>query len=229
MGALTTRIRNENSTENGVPLPVRDRSLQHDAYALIVEWIHQGKLRPGDRLSEAAIASSLGVSRGPVREAIQRLDSEGLVARRPRRGAVIPEFSRKEVEDIIDARQLIEGHVARRASQTITSDDVLELERLIGSMRSAAEIEQWTQTALVNASFHEAVVRISDSKVLHRMWKTLHPLTWLLAHTVPPNKPHDAESLLIRHQQLLDALQSGDADIAEETFRQHIFNASPLI
>src|SRR3712207_334069 len=70
-----------------------DRSLQHDVYAVIVDWIHHGKLRPGDRISEAAIARHLGISRGPVREAMTRLDNEGLVIRRPRRGAVVAELS----------------------------------------------------------------------------------------------------------------------------------------
>ncbi len=203
-----------------------DRSLHHDVYAVIVDWIHQGKLRPGDRVSEAAIARYLGVSRGPVRDAISRLDYEGLVIRRPRRGALVAEFTAKDLEDIISARQLIEGHAARAACRRLTRPDLAELEALIEAMRTAAEAGRWTETALLNSRFHQTVVRISGNKMLGKMWQTLHPLAWLLASAASPNQPHDPQSLVARHRSLLAVLQSGNPDRAEEAFRRHVLDAS---
>lgn len=205
-----------------------DRSLQHDVYGVVIEWIHQAKLRPGDRVSEAAIARFLGISRGPVREAISRLDYEGLVTRRPRRGAVVSEFTVKDIEDIASTRQLIEGHAARSACTLIEPTEVEELHVLIDSMKIAAEAGQWTETALLNGRFHQTVVRISGNKILGKMWQTLHPLAWLLAPMVSPNTPHDPESLVVRHEELIDVLRAGDPDRAEAAFHQHVLRSSQM-
>jgi len=205
-----------------------DRSLHHDVYAVIVEWIHQRTLRSGDRVSEAAIARHLGISRGPVREAISRLDHEGLVVRRPRRGAVVAEFTVKDLEDIAAVRKLIEGHAARSACQLLSARDIEELDALISAMKSTAETGEWTETALLNGRFHQTVVRISNNKILGKMWQTLHPLTWLLAPVVPPHKAHDPTSIVARHQALLDALRTGDPDRAEAAFHQHVLQSSQL-
>jgi DNA-binding GntR family transcriptional regulator len=205
-----------------------DRSLHHDVYAVIIEWIHQGKLRPGERVSEAAIARHLGISRGPVREAISRLDYEGLVIRRPRRGAIVSEFSVKDLEEIASVRQLIEGHAARAACQLLTPQDMKELDGLVASMKAAAEAGRWTETAVLNGRFHQIVVRIADNKILSKMWQTLHPLAWLLAPVASAHKPHDPESILARHQLLLEVLRAGDPDRAEEAFRHHVVQSAQL-
>lgn len=205
-----------------------DRSLQRDVYAVIVDWIHQGTLRPGERISEAAIARHLGISRGPVREAIIRLDHEGLVVRRPRRGAVVSAFTVKDLEDIASVRKLIEGHAARHACQLLSSRDIEELDTLISAMESTARAGQWTETALLNGRFHQTIVRISNNKILGKMWQALHPLTWLLAPVVPPNKAHDPTSIVARHQALLDVLRAGDPDRAEAAFHQHVLQSSRL-
>jgi DNA-binding GntR family transcriptional regulator len=199
-----------------------DRSLHHDVYAVIVEWVQDGTLRPGDRISEAAIARQLGISRGPVREAMTRLDNEGLVIRRPRRGAVVAEVTPKDLDDIVAVRQLVEGYAARCACQLLTPDDVSDLERLIAAMHTSALAGQWTETATLNARFHQTVVRIADNRLLHKLWQSLHPLGWLLAPTVSPHKPHEPDDLRARHYALLAALQAGDPDQAEAAFRQHV-------
>jgi DNA-binding GntR family transcriptional regulator len=214
---------------SGLPDPPSlqiDRSLHHDVYAVIVDWIHQGNLKPGDRVSEAAIARHLGISRGPVREAISRLDFEGLVIRRPRRGAVVTEFNAKDLEEIASVRQLIEGHAARLACQVVTSRDLDELDKLVTGMQVAAEKGQWTETAILNGRFHQLVVQIANNKILSKMWQTLHPLAWLLAPAASVKQPHNPESMALRHRLLLEALQSGDPNHAEEAFRDHVVQST---
>lgn len=203
-----------------------DRALHHDVYSVIVEWIHQGDLKPGERVSEAAIARHLGISRGPVREAISRLDYEGLVIRRPRRGALVTEFSAKDLEEIASVRQLIEGHAARLACQLVTSQDLMELTELVNSMKAAAQTGQWTETAILNGRFHQLVIRVANNKILSKMWQTLHPLAWLLASAASANQAHDPESMAVRHRLLVEVLQGGDPDRAEEAFRQHVIQST---
>jgi DNA-binding GntR family transcriptional regulator len=207
---------------------VGDRSLKREVYAVIVALIHRGELRPGDRISEADIAARLGISRAPVREAFSQLTHEGLIVRKPRSASFVAQLSPKDLEDIVDTRILIEGHAARRACARITAADAAELRDLIAEMAdSADDVDQWTNTALLNARFHQTVIRIADNEVLANIWQTLHPLLWLLAPAVVPQKRHNRASLVARHQALLAALQNGDPDQAEAAFRDHVHEATP--
>lgn len=207
---------------------VGDRSLKREVYAVIVGLIHRGELRPGDRISEADIAARLGISRAPVREAFSQLTHEGLIVRKPRSISYVAHLTAKDLTDIRDARLLIECDAARRACSRITAADAVELRDLSAAMaESAAHDDQWTDTALLNARFHQTVIRIADNEVLGRMWQTLHPLVWLLAPAVAPRNRHDPASLVERHQALLAALQTGDPDRAEAAFRHHIHAATP--
>jgi DNA-binding GntR family transcriptional regulator len=97
---------------------------------------------------------------------------------------------------------------------------------LIAAMHTSALAGQWTETATLNARFHQTVVRIADNRLLHKFWQSLHPLGWLLAPTISPHKPHDPDDLRARHQALLDALQAGDPDQAEAAFHQHVLQTA---
>ena len=207
---------------------VGDRSLKHEVYAAIVALIHRGELRPGDRISEADIAARLGISRAPVREGFSQLTHEGLIVRKPRSASFVAQLSPKDLDDIVDTRILIEGHAARRACTRITATDVAELRDLIAAMAESADDDDlWTETALLNARFHQTVIRIADNEILVKIWQTLHPLLWLLAPAVVPRKRHNRASLVTRHQALLAALQDGDPDRAEAAFREHVHEATP--
>ncbi len=206
-----------------------DRSLKHEVYAAIVARIHRGELRPGDRVSEADVADRLGISRAPVREALSQLAYEGLIVRKPRSGSFIAELSRSDLEDIREARLLLECHAARRACLRITSDDAAELRNLIMAMAATAAdpgSDHWTATASLNAQFHQTVARIAGNRVLERLWRGLDPLGWLLAPANEPNQMHSPLALVARHEMLLDALLSGDPDRAEAAFATHITHAA---
>lgn len=209
-------------TRDGRSEDVGDRSLHNVVYAAIVDRIHRGELEPGDRLNEADIADRLGISRGPVRDAISRLAHEGLVVRKPRSGSFVAKLSTKDLEEIHDARQLLEGYAARHACLRMTPEDAAELRGLIAAMAEAARNEHWTEGASLNARFHQTVVRSAKNTILLRFWTVLDPLAWLLAPAVTPYKVAEPEDLVTRHQALLDALLSGDPDAAEEAFRRHI-------
>lgn len=206
-----------------------DRSLKHDVYAAIVARIHRGELRPGDRVSEADVADRLGISRAPVREAMSQLAHEGLIVRKPRSGSFIAELSQTDLEDIREARLLLECHAARRACLRITSEDAAELRALITAMATTAadpDPDRWTATASLNAQFHQTVTRIAGNRVLERLWRGLDPLAWLLAPASEPNWDHSPLDLVARHEMLLKALLSGDPDRAEAAFAAHIKNAA---
>lgn len=204
-----------------------DRSLKLDVYASIVEQIHRGELRPGDRVSESDVAARLGISRAPVREAFTQLAHEGLIIRKPRSGNFIAKLSQKDLEDIRDARVLIECHAARRACARINAADAAELRGLIAAMAEiAASRQHWTDAASLNARFHQTVARIADNHILERLWRSLDPLAWLLAPAALPNCEHRPRELVTRHEALLEALLTGDPEHAAAAFEAHILDAA---
>lgn len=206
--------------------PLGDRSLKNDVYAAIVAQIHRGDLRPGDRISEAEIAARLGISRAPVREAFAQLGHEGLIVRKPRSGNFVAKLSQKDLEDIRDARVLLECHAASRACARMTPEGADTLRGVIAAMEAAARERRWTETASLNARFHQVVIRLADSAILERLWRALDPLAWLLATAALPKRDHIPEGLVVRHQVLVDALLSGDPDRAAEAFREHVTAAA---
>jgi DNA-binding GntR family transcriptional regulator len=201
---------------------VQDRSLHNDVYGLIVDAIHRGELKPGDRITESEFAGRLGISRSPVREAFARLIHDGLVVQTPRRGTFVAKLEREDIADIQDVRALLEGHAARLVAARITPGDIAELRAFVQTMVTAASGADWIRVVGLNARFHEHVVRLTGNKVLLRAWAMLDPLAWLIPTTVPVGHRHNPQDLLSRHTALIDALASGDPQCAEEAFRAHI-------
>lgn len=201
---------------------VQDRSLHNDVYGLIVEAIHRGDLKPGDRITEGELAGRLGISRSPVREAFARLIHDGLVVQNPRRGTFVAKLERDDIQDIQEVRALVEGHAARRAAAKITPSDIEALRALVAIMTDAAKGTDWIEVVRLNARFHETVVRLTGNKALLRIWAMLDPVAWLIPTTVPVGHQHNPQDLFDRHTALIDALASGDPQCAEEAFRAHI-------
>src|SRR5579871_3491091 len=107
------------------------RPLRHDAYDALREAILLGRLMPGARIVEAEVARQMGISRGPIREAVRQLEQDGLVEYQPRRGVVVIELTRERIYDAYAVRANLEGFAARLAVPRITPVDVQRLEELI--------------------------------------------------------------------------------------------------
>ncbi len=202
--------------------PMPDRALHNVVYAEIVDAVHRGDMKPGDRITEWEIAQRLGISRSPVREAFARLASDHLIVRQPRRGNFIAQLDVADIEHIRVARQLLEGHAAREAAVRFTPDDRLRLEEIVDEMVEAANRKEWIQTVSLNARFHAVMIEIAGNPIIGRMWSAVDPLTWLAAAASTPGARHDPDDQRRRHQYLIDALESGDSDLAEEAFRYHV-------
>jgi DNA-binding GntR family transcriptional regulator len=203
-----------------------DRSLKNDVCAEIVQMLHRGELKPGDRISESEIAVRLGISRSPVREAFAQLEHEGVIVRKPRSGSFINRRSDQELIDLQETRILIESYAARVVCDEFSRDHHDELARIIEAMAETEGTPNWIEGSRLNAQFHQTVVRMTANQALQKLWKTLDPLAWLLAPWAIPPDPAVSPNLVSRHQLLLDALASGMPDLAADAFSDHIFNAT---
>jgi DNA-binding GntR family transcriptional regulator len=193
--------------------PLRDR-VRDELRARISD----GRVEPGQRLYEMAIAEELGVSRLPVREAIRMLESEGMVSVLPRRGGVlVRSLERTDVEDLFDVREALEVLAARRAAERADAAGVEELGRLLETARRALAAGESAAVDAANTAFHEQVYRLGRNALVPQM---LGPLTGRLHWLFRQNVEH--ERVLADHERLFRALADQDPDLAAAVALEHI-------
>jgi DNA-binding GntR family transcriptional regulator len=210
--------------------PIQTTSLHHQVQAYLLRATYEGRLSPSDRLNETGIASQLGVSRTPVREALTYLESTGLVVRHPRRGFFLASLSARDAEHCYAVRQLLEGHAARQVAGRLTGEQIETLQAVINAMGDAAEAGSWPQAAGHNIAFHETVVGIAGNPVLLRMWQSVGPALWYFDSLT--RRIIDAgakDGFVRRHRVLLAALRRGDPAGAEAAFVSHIADVRRVV
>ncbi len=205
-------------------LPAATRVYQHLKRA-ILEQIHAD----GALLTEVEIAAAVGVSRTPVREALLRLESEGLVALYPKRGALVLPVSAQEIEDVIEARHLVEVHAARRA-YAHRGALVAVLQPLLSAMHTAQERDDVVALMTADREFHAAVVHAGGNRILTDLYQRLRDRQMRIGITNMRLEPERRNRALADHAELLEALRDGDdierwADLVEAhlgTFAAHL-------
>ncbi len=150
----------------------RPNLVREAAYERLKELIVGGRLQPGEHLSEPALAGSLGVSRTPVREALQRLAQEGLVEVQPGRGARVRTLTPAEVAEVYEVRALIEGEAARRAAGRCDEAGLARLEEALAELEGASPSDYAAQIA-ADARFHSLLVAAAGNGVLERLFHDL--------------------------------------------------------
>lgn len=134
----------------------------------------EGVLAPGAQLNEVELAATFGVSRGPVREALQRLIQEGLLRSEPHRGVFVPVMSAEDIEDIYLAREALESAAVRRITGTSRAASAYKaLDKIVRGMEAAKNADDWTLLANLDMDFHTALVAAADSHRLERMFTTV--------------------------------------------------------
>jgi DNA-binding GntR family transcriptional regulator len=194
----------------------------------IREAILGGMLEPGERLKEEQLARELGTSRTPVREALLRLQSEGLVDASPNRGATVRLYGRAELEEMYDLRALLEGHAARRAAEGI-DDDALDALRA-SCDRFAVLVDGSDIHALVaeNAVFHRTVWEAAASDRLAAMIGDVVAIP-LVYRSYVWYSPEQSRSSYDLHCRILVALEGRDGGAAEDLMREHVRAARDVL
>jgi DNA-binding GntR family transcriptional regulator len=186
--------------------------------------IVNGTLAPGSQLSEVELASTFGVSRGPVREALQRLIQEGLVRSEPHRGVFVPVLSDDDVRDIYLARDALESSAVRHIIATGKSPEAAEqLDRMVKLMQDSEKANDWEAVGQYDLEFHTALVASSGSERLQRMFSTVISETRLCLGVLTAA---DARSDLVEeHRQIADLVREGRTDDALDVLKKHFDDA----
>jgi DNA-binding GntR family transcriptional regulator len=171
------------------------------------------------------------VSRTPVREALRRLGSEGLLATLPNKGARVRTWTAGELADIFDLRALLEGHAAARAATRVTDADLGFMNDLVSRMEAATgagvspDIDLITE---LNGAFHGAIVTASGNSLLPELMNSLIHVP-VVSHTYRLYSPARMRQSMRQHRELLDAVTAGDPAWAEAVMRVHVLSARPVL
>ncbi|SEE65532.1 GntR family transcriptional regulator [Ruania alba] len=188
--------------------------------------IRNGDLPGGHRLREIPIATQFDCSTTPVREAIRRLASAGLVTLAPRRGAVVSAISTDEIEDLYELRMLVEPAMARRAAEE-SSGRPEALDRLRDLVRRQTEQLESGEVGdgLLDASVHAAIAELAGNVIIAGHVSNATQQVEAVQARARKWAPRGLESALHFHTRLLEAIDSGDADLAESVMREHLVEA----
>ena len=186
----------------------------------IVEAVLSGELKPGDRIVENSMARLLGVSQAPVREAIRDLVLLGFLETEPYKGTSVRSFTPEELWETYTVRAALESLAMRLATTRLTEENVASLQQILDAMLEAARRQDWDRVVQLDNAFHEAILKFSRNQTLYQLWKSLQYGIWSI---VTYRKfTLDPEYLATRHVELLEALKSGDPELASHAMLHHI-------
>ncbi len=183
-----------------------------------------GRFRPGSQLGEAELAAHFQVSRGPVREALQRLIQEGLLESVPNRGVFVVELGVADIADIYLARSAVEHAAIAALLHDGTTDALKGVGTVLRRMETAARNRRWTAVADLDLQFHQTLVAAAGSARLARIESTLLLETRLCMAALQRAYPI-REDLVSEHRQIFDALVSRDAELVDRLIDTHMDDA----
>ena len=197
------------------------KPLREIVYEELKRQIMVGEIAPGTRMMEVELAEEMGVSRTPVREAIRKLEKEGLVTIEPRRGAYASDISAKDMVDILEVRQDLEGMAAGIAAQKITDEGRIELENIARKYKDSVDREDIEEIIKNDEACHKYIVSLSGNKTLIKMVSQVQELALRFRYIYYEdfsrfkNQPSE-------HQAIVDAIAGGDVAGARKYAEEHL-------
>ncbi|MFB8188999.1 GntR family transcriptional regulator [Microbacterium sp. NPDC055988] len=204
---------------------VSDQNIAEQVTDELRAAIHSGELAPGERLVERKLADRLGVSHIPVREALTRLAEERLITREPRRGARVAQLSAQDLEEISSLRIVLEQFMAIRVQERWNEESAARLGAIIQAMSDAApgDIDEVLRQ---DRLFHETLADLAEHRFLDELSGQLRGrITGFLHAANAALDPAEQEEHVHSHQQIVDAIASGDPERAQAVIAEHVTRA----
>ena len=204
--------------EENAYLPLRDVVFQTLRQAIL-----KGQLQPGERLMEIKLAEKLGVSRTPIREAIRKLELEGLVVMVPRKGAAVANITEKDTKDVLEVRRTLEMFAVEVACERITDEQREQLKEAAKAFEASKGSMDLIRIAETDMKFHEIIYEATQNERLVQMLNNLREnmYRYRIEYLKDPNY---YDSLVREHREILEAIENSDKDCARISMRAHIDN-----
>jgi DNA-binding GntR family transcriptional regulator len=203
------------------PLAPAPGSAARRAYDFAKWAILNAVYSAGDVVTEGGLAHELGISRTPVREALLRLEVEGLVRLHPKRGAVVSEFSMHDVEDVLEARVLVENHTAAKsfAARATLLPRVEKAHQDMKRRRAEHDTAAFTEADRV---FHELIVDAADNSVLSAIYRMLRERQTLFTSAIVRGRTDRMDAAIAEHERILEALRGDDEKAFLRVVNEHL-------
>ena len=193
------------------------------AYVAIKQRVLLGEYPGGELISEGEVAEAVGLSRTPVREAFVRLQSAGLLKLYPKRGALVVPVTMKEIEEVFEARQVVETFAVGKVLITGNAAG-LGLAELITAQQALVEASQVTAFAQADRDFHSTVVAAADNDIVAGLYESLRDRQLRMSLLHVTGSPERLHAVVAEHRAIADALCAGDSVAAHASVRLHLEN-----
>ena len=197
------------------------RPLRENEYEELKRQILVGEIAPGTRMMEVELAEDMGVSRTPVREAIRKLEKEGLVTIEPRRGAYASDISIKDMVDVLEVRQMLEGMAASMAAQKVTEEEKLDFVEANSAYKNAVKKGNIEEIIRYDELFHQLIVSYSGNKTLNQLLSQVQELALRFRYIYYDDFSR-YENMPVEHEEIEEAIISGDTQKAKVVAEEHV-------
>lgn len=198
----------------------KHQTLREKILENIRDAIISGTLKAGSRVSEPDLAERYGISRTPIREAFRQLESEGFLTVIPRRGAVVSEFSQKDVEEFYAIKSILEGYAARRACAKLTRQQLERLQSINDRLSELAEQNDIKTFFKIHGDFHDLFIKAADNEKLRELITSLVTRFQRL-RLMSLSLPGRMRISVQEHEKIIDAFSRKDAEAAETLVRKN--------
>ena len=199
-------------------LPLRDV-----VFNTLRQAILRGELKPGERLMEIQLANKLGVSRTPIREAIRKLELEGLVLMIPRKGAEVAEITEKSLKDVLEIRRALEDLAVRLACEKITKEELAELKNAGDEFKKVLKSQDITEVAEADVKFHDVIYMATDNPKLIQLLNNFREQMYRF-RVEYLKKAEVRPQLLAEHDEIIKFITEGNKEEASRVVTRHIEN-----
>jgi len=205
---------------------LEQKSVSQQVFDELRRRIVQGRLQPGERLNEARIAQGMGISRAPVREAVQRLRQEGLVILKPRHGPVVAEITGTDATHLYRLRCALEELAVALFIEHRSPEALEALDAAVTAMTQASQVDDMAQVVEQDVRFHEALCEHSGNPLLSRIYQTISA-QFRIAAIQDDSREARLTEIAVAHAELLDVIRQGVVSAAVSKLREHILHSLP--
>ncbi|HET7205095.1 MAG TPA: GntR family transcriptional regulator [Terriglobales bacterium] len=198
-----------------------DGTRGEEAYQKIRTGILKGEFPPSAVLSEYQLATQFNLSRTPVREALTRLEHEGMIRTVPGRGAFVAELTPHDIMEIYEVREQLESYAARMAAERMEAEDIAKLGKIIEEMHECSAAGYTRETFETDISLHKTIIRSTQNQRMFAILATLDDQMHRI-RSMWPRTPRWLDGTLEEHDQIVKCIKKGDPDGAEQAMRRHL-------
>ncbi|MDD7142989.1 MAG: GntR family transcriptional regulator [bacterium] len=202
------------------------KTLREQVYVLIKSKIINGEIKPGEKIKEFELAETLGISRGPIREALRQIEQDGLVSYIPNRGCVVTQLTRKEMVEMGMIRADLEVLAVEVCEGKYSEESISKMEYYVSEMEKYANAKELEKLIEQDQLFHEAIVSEPGLCHLLKLWHTLDGTNVAIYFCMNSTDQLSWQCIAKNHKCIIDKIKTGDLSLIEDEIKRHYMGST---